>query len=184
MCVYVYIYIYIYVYMYICVCVCACVYIYIMRMASVLVSVSGGTTGRGPLNDADDCLPPETPSHTRTARAQPPAAHRRMHSRPHPRRHGEHNPTVRQPHSNGLCSPPKEAPRPGSALRHVDARPSTKGADALIVPNGTLANDWERRVISSSFVPFDTGRRASWVSCHGFSVCVRIWVPHAFQCER
>jgi len=42
----------------------------------------------------DDCLPRETPPHTRTARAQPPAAHRRRHSRPHHRRHGEHSPTA------------------------------------------------------------------------------------------
>ena len=61
--------------------------------------------------------PRETPPHIRTARAQPPAAHRRRHSRPHHSEHGEHNPTVRQPHSNGLCSPPKEGPGPGSALR-------------------------------------------------------------------
>jgi len=60
--------------------------------------------------------PRETPPHTRTARAQPPAGNRRWHSRPHHRRHGEHSPTARQPHSNGLCSPPKEGPGPGSAL--------------------------------------------------------------------
>ena len=58
---------------------------------------------------------------------QPPAAHRRRHSRLHHRRHGKHSPTARQPHSNGLCSPPKEGPGPVSALRHVDAGPSTKG---------------------------------------------------------
>ena len=69
--------------------------------------------------------PRETPPHTRAARAQPPAAHRRRHSRPYHRRHGEHSPTARQPHSNGLCSPPKEGPGPGSALRHMDAGPST-----------------------------------------------------------
>jgi len=51
--------------------------------------------------------PRETPPHTRTARAQPPAAHRRRHSRPHHRRHGEHSPTTRQPHSNGLCYHPR-----------------------------------------------------------------------------
>ena len=45
----------------------------------------------------------ETPPHTRTARAQPPAAHRRRHSRPHHCRHGEHSPTARQPHSTPLC---------------------------------------------------------------------------------
>ena len=50
----------------------------------------------------------ETPPYTRTARAQPPAAHRRRHSHPHHRRHGEHSPTACQPHSNCLCSPPKE----------------------------------------------------------------------------
>jgi len=69
--------------------------------------------------------PREKPPHTRTARAQPPAAHRRRHSRPHHPRHGEHIPTARQPHSNGLCSPPKESPGPGSALRHVDAGPKS-----------------------------------------------------------
>jgi len=79
--------------------------------------------------------PRETLPHTRSARAQPPAAHRRRHSRPHHRRHGEHSPTARQLHSNGLCSPPKEGPSPGSVLRHVDAGPSTKGADARIVQN-------------------------------------------------
>ena len=72
--------------------------------------------------------PRETPPHTRTARGQPPAAHRRRHGRPHHRRHGEQSPTARQPHSNALCSPPKEGPGPGSALRHVDANPSTKEA--------------------------------------------------------
>jgi len=71
--------------------------------------------------------PRETPPHTRTARAQPPAAHRRRQSRPHHRRHGEHSPTARQPHSNGLCSPPKEGPGPGSALRHVDMVASLNG---------------------------------------------------------
>jgi len=71
--------------------------------------------------------PQEAPPHTRTARAQPQAAHRRRHSRPHHRRHGEHSPTARQPHSNGLCSPPKEGPGPGSALRDVDAGPSSCG---------------------------------------------------------
>jgi len=64
----------------------------------------------------DDCLPPRDTSPHQDARAQPPAAHRRRHSRPHHRRHGEHSPTARQPHSNGLCSPPKD-PGPGSALR-------------------------------------------------------------------
>jgi len=35
-------------------------------------------------------------------------------------RHGEHSPTARQPHSNGLCPrvDPKEGPGSGSALRH------------------------------------------------------------------
>ena len=61
----------------------------------------------------------ETLLHTRTARAQPPAAHRRRHSRPRHRRHGEHSPTARQPHSNGLCSPPKEGPGRGSALLSI-----------------------------------------------------------------
>ena len=74
--------------------------------------------------------PRKTPPHIRTARAQPAAAHRRRHSRSHHRRHEEHSPTARQPHSNGLCSPPKEGPGPGSALKHVDAGLSTKGADA------------------------------------------------------
>jgi len=39
--------------------------------------------------------PRETPPHTRTAPAQPPAAHRRRHSRPNHRRHGEHSLTPR-----------------------------------------------------------------------------------------
>jgi len=71
--------------------------------------------------------PRETPPHTRTARAQPPTAHRRRHSHPHHRRHGEHSPTARQPHSIPLKRPmltPKEGPYPESALRHVDAGPS------------------------------------------------------------
>jgi len=51
---------------------------------------------------------PNPPTHTRTARSQPPAAHHRRHSRPHHRRHGEHNPTARQPHSDDICSLPKE----------------------------------------------------------------------------
>ena len=46
--------------------------------------------------------PRETPPHIRTARAQPSAAHRRRHSRPHHRRHGEHSPTARQPHSRRI----------------------------------------------------------------------------------
>jgi len=57
--------------------------------------------------------PRETPPQSRTARARPPAAHHRRHSRPHHRRHGVHSPTAHQPHSNGLCSPPKEDPGPG-----------------------------------------------------------------------
>jgi len=85
------------------------------------------------------CIPPRDTSPHQDGTAQPPAAHRRRHSRPHHSRHGEHSPTARQPHSNGLCSPPKEGPGPGSALRHVDAGPSTQGADAHIVPNGTPA---------------------------------------------
>jgi len=68
--------------------------------------------------------PRDTPPHTRTAPAQPPAAHHRRHSRPHHRRHGEHSPTTRQPHSNSLCSPPKEGPGPGSALSVKHSRPS------------------------------------------------------------
>jgi len=48
--------------------------------------------------------PRETFPHTRTARAQPPAAHRRRHSRLHHRRHEKHSPTARQPHSNGLSN--------------------------------------------------------------------------------
>jgi len=80
--------------------------------------------------------PRETPLHTRTARAQPPAAHRRRHSRPHRCRHGEHSPTAHQPHSNGLCSPPREGPGPGSALRHVDDGPSTERSDEHLVSNG------------------------------------------------
>jgi len=44
--------------------------------------------------------PRETPPHTRTARAQPPAAYRRRRSRPHHRRHGDHSPTASQRYSN------------------------------------------------------------------------------------
>ena len=55
---------------------------------------------------------PERPPHSRTAQAQPPAAYRRRHSRPHHHRRGEHSPTARQPHSNGLCSLTKEGPGP------------------------------------------------------------------------
>jgi len=54
--------------------------------------------------------PRETPPTTMTARAQPPAAPRRRHSRPHHRRHGEHSPTARQPHTNGLRSAPLSQP--------------------------------------------------------------------------
>jgi len=56
--------------------------------------------------------PRKTPADTRTARAQPPAAHRRRHSRPHHHRDGEHSSIARQPHSNGLCSILKGGPRP------------------------------------------------------------------------
>jgi len=45
--------------------------------------------------------------------------------------------SARQPHSNSLCSPLKGGPGPQSALRHVDAGPSTKRPDARIVLNGT-----------------------------------------------
>jgi len=76
----------------------------------------------------DDWIPPRDTSPHPDSTGQPPAAHRRRHSRPHHHRHGEHSPTARQPHSNSLCSPPKEGPGPGSALRHVDAGLSTKGA--------------------------------------------------------
>ena len=71
-----YVYVHIYIYMYI--------YIYMMMMMMIV-------------------YPRERPPHTRTARAQPPAAHRRRHSRPHHHRHWEHSFTARQPHSNGLC---------------------------------------------------------------------------------
>jgi len=47
-------------------------------------------------------------------------------------RHGEHSPTARQPHTNGLCSLPKEGPDPGSALWYVDTGPSTERPDARI----------------------------------------------------
>ena len=56
----------------------------------------------------DIFMPPERPPHPGIARAQPHEAHLRRHSRPHHHRNGEHSPTARQPHSNGLCSLPKE----------------------------------------------------------------------------
>jgi len=55
---------------------------------------SAHVAGSNSYVDDDDCIPRETPPHTRTARAQPPAAHRRWHSRHHHRRHGEHSPTA------------------------------------------------------------------------------------------
>jgi len=60
----------------------------------------------------DDCIPPRDTSPHQDSTGQPPAAHRRRHNRPNHRRHGEHSPTARQPHSNGLCSPPEGGPRP------------------------------------------------------------------------
>jgi len=59
------------------------------------------------------------PSGTPPPAQPPPPPQTRRETRSH---------SARQPHSNGLCSPPKEGPGPGSALRHVDAGPSTKGA--------------------------------------------------------
>jgi len=78
------------------------------------------------------CLlyPRETPPHTSTARAQPPAAQRRRHSRPHHHRHEE-----TQSHSaptsfkRPMLTPTWGAQALRSALRHVDAGPSTKRAD-------------------------------------------------------
>jgi len=63
-------------------CVCVCLVCYLCVCVMMIVH------------------PRETPPHTRTARAQPSAAHRRRHSRPHHRRHEEHSPTARQLHSN------------------------------------------------------------------------------------
>jgi len=54
----------------------------------------------------DDCIPPRDTSPHQDSTEQPLAAHRRRHSRPHHRTHGEHSPTACQSHSNGLCSPP------------------------------------------------------------------------------
>jgi len=57
----------------------------------------------------------------------PSGTHRRWHSRPHHRRHGKHSPTARQPQSNGLCSPPKEGPGPGSsAITHTTRHDTTR----------------------------------------------------------
>jgi len=54
------------------------------------------------------CLPArDTSLHQDSAGS---AAHRRRHSRPHHHRHGEHSPTARQPHSNGLCTPSQGDP--------------------------------------------------------------------------
>ena len=43
----------------------------------------------------DDMFTPERRLHTRTARAQPPGAHRRRHTRPRHHEHIEHSPTAR-----------------------------------------------------------------------------------------
>ena len=65
---------------------------------------------RKPLHPYPHPPPPTSPTLTQ--------AHTRVNPSPHHHRHGEHSPTARQPHSNGLCLPPKEGPGPESALRH------------------------------------------------------------------
>ena len=105
--------------------------------------------------------PRETPPHTRTARTQPPAAHRRWHSRLHHHRHGEHSPTARQPHSNGLCSPPKEGPvrtdSPCYTCSHSAvsffARHGFNGDLILCARYRTVSQPWERSVLMAAQLP-------------------------------
>ena len=59
------------------------------------------------------------------------------HSRPHHRRHGKHRPTARRPHSNGLCSPPKEGPGPGSQL-HATARLHPRSQYRILLFNSRI----------------------------------------------
>jgi len=73
--------------------------------------------------------PRETPPHIRTARASPQRHTAAGTAAPHHRRHGEHSPTARQPHSNGLCrracaAPSLRLPLAGiRALARVDTDP-------------------------------------------------------------
>ena len=65
----------------------------------------------------DDVYPRETPPHIRTARASP-QRHTAAGTAAPTTADTENTvpqPTARQPHSNGLCSPPKEGPGPGSS---------------------------------------------------------------------
>jgi len=106
------------------------------------------TRARAP--DDEISIPRETPPHTQDScqdsagtapSGTPPPA------QPPPPAQTQRN-TVPQrvnPTQTAYARPPKVGPGPGSALRHVDAGPSTKRPDARIVPNGTPAKSAPQR---------------------------------------
>ena len=77
-------------------------------------------------DDDADLFTPERPPHTRTARAQSPAAHRRRYSRPHHLRQGEHSPKARHPHSMMIYSPPKDTSPTRTARAQLPAAHSRR----------------------------------------------------------
>jgi len=97
--IYIYIHICIYMYVYICIYICiyVCIYTYIFISGepyppnTILIYVHPPLSFLFSGYTIIIAYPRETPPHTRTARAQPLAAHSRRRSRPHHRRHGVHS---------------------------------------------------------------------------------------------
>jgi len=102
--------------------------------------------------------PRETPSHTRTARAQPPAAHRRRHSRPHHRRHREHSLTAFSPAST--CRPAPAAALLSARLRAAASRPLRE--PHWVNPEPAMA--MAKTVKSSLPSPYRPAPAAAWLS--------------------
>ena len=140
-----------------CVCVCVCIYI------CICIAVSAREAWASKLLMMI-VYPRETPPHIRTARAQPPAAHRRRHSRLHHRRHGKHSPTARQPHSNGLYSPPpslRSRRRPPSSSR-LSSAPSSSANPARPATKAERAEDWSLQDIRLCIRGLCTSQYYSW----------------------
>jgi len=88
-------------------CVCVCVSCVLVACLSVTLFLSCVCVTCFSLN-------------TGTARAQPPAAHRRLHSRPHHHsRHGEHSPTARQRAYTSTHRPRLRHPCPAACVVYL-----------------------------------------------------------------
>jgi len=78
------------------------------------------------------CIPSRdtSPHQDSSARAHSPQQHTAAGTAaPSHHRDGEHSPTARRPHSTGLCSLPKEGPRPGSG-RHTHTHTTNRSSRA------------------------------------------------------